>query len=523
MKIASVAEMRALDRYAVERLSIPEEILMENAGMAVCAVLARELDVKGIKCAVLCGPGNNGGDGLVVARGLHSRGALVKVFLAGEAGKFKGAAAGNLKIVRQLPVEVRQIESAASIRNELLHSRVLVDALLGTGLDREVGGLYRDLIQLMNESHKTIVSLDIPSGINGDTGAVMGVAIRADHTVAFGLPKIGNLLYPGFGQGGQLAVSHISFPPSLYDDVNLKIQINGPLTLPFRPAEAHKGSMGKALFIAGAANYYGAPYFSSLSFLKAGGGYAYLATPCSVAPFVAQKCSEIIMLPQEETGTGSIALANRQRLLEQVEKAELVVIGPGLSLAEETGQLVRELVAAIRKPLLIDGDGLTALGGDLRLLRERPGATILTPHLGELAKLTGKTLLQIGTDKIAALQEAARESGALLVMKGPHSLIGVPDGRVFINLSGNPGMATAGAGDVLTGTIAAMFGLGLTLEEAVRKGVFIHGLAGDLAAAAKGEDGITASDILEYLPLAMKQDREGVAGSSARSYEVPVV
>ena len=523
MKVASAAEMRAMDRYAVERLFIPEEILMENAGLAACTVLTREMDITGQKCAVLCGPGNNGGDGLVVARGLHSRGALVTVFLAGEEGKFKGAAASNLKILRQLPVAIRQVKSAAAIKNALLHSRVLVDALLGTGLDREVVGLYGDLIQLMNESGKTILSLDIPSGINGDTGAIMGAAIRADYTVTFGLPKIGNMLHPGFGQGGKLSVSHISFPPSLYEDINLKIQINGQIKLPARPIDAHTGSMGKTLCIAGAANYYGAPYFSSLSFLKAGGGYAYLATPRSVAPFVAQKCSEIIMLPQQETGSGSIALANRQQLLEQAEQADLVVIGPGLSLAEETKELVKELVIAIKKPLLIDGDGLTAIAGDLRLLRERPGATILTPHLGELVHLTGKALSQISGNRILALQEAARETGALLVMKGAHSLIGAPDGRAFINLSGNPGMATAGAGDVLTGTIAAMFGLGLPLEEAVRKGVFIHGLAGDLAAAEKGEDGITATDILEYLPLAMKHDREGTMGGLERSYAIPIV
>lgn len=523
MKVASVAEMRAMDRQAVERFFIPEEILMENAGLAACAVLSRATEVKGQRCAVLCGPGNNGGDGFVVARCFHAAGALVAVFLAGEEGKFKGAATGNLKILRQLPVAIRQVQSAEAIRGELMDCRVLVDALLGTGLDREVSGLYRDLIQLMNESGKTILSLDIPSGINGDTGAVMGVAVRADYTVAFGLPKIGNMLHPGFGQGGKLSVSHISFPPALYDDVSLKVQINGPIKLPARPAEAHKGSMGKALFIAGAANYYGAPYFSSLSFLKAGGGYAYLATPCSVAPFVAQKGGEIVILPQQETASASIALANLQQLLEQAEKSDLVVLGPGLSLAAETKQLVKELVAAIKKPLLLDGDGLTAIAGDLALLRERPGATILTPHLGELANLTGKTLPQISGNRIIALQEAARESGALLVMKGAHSLIGAPDGRVFINLSGNPGMATAGSGDALTGTIAAMFGLGLPLEEAVRKGVFIHGLAGDLAVAAKGEDGVTATDILEYLPLAMRQDREGISGDLESRYEIPVV
>lgn len=523
MQVASVAEMQAMDRQAVERFGIPAEILMENAGLAACTILARTVQIKGQQCAVLCGSGNNGGDGLVVARGLHSRGALVTVFLAGEEKKFKGAAAGNLKILRQLPLEIRPVTSAEAIRSEFMHCRVIVDALLGTGLDREAAGLYRDLIELMNASGRTILSLDIPSGINGDTGAIMGVAVRADYTVAFGLPKVGNLLYPGCGQCGKLSVSHISFPPALYDGGNLNIQINSPILLPDRPAEAHKGSMGKALVIAGAANYYGAPYFASLSFLKAGGGYACLATPSSVAPFVAQKGSEIIMLPQRETISGSIALANLPQLLEQAEKADLVILGSGLSLADETRQLVKELVSAIKNPLLIDGDGLTAIAGDWPLLRKRPGATVLTPHLGELARLTGKNISQISGNKIAALQEAAREADALLVMKGAHSLIGTPDGRVFINLSGNAGMATAGAGDVLTGTIAAMFGLGLPLEEGVRKGVFVHGLAGDLAAAEKGEDGMTATDIMEHLPLAMKHDREGAMEYFERSYAVPVV
>lgn len=523
MKVARVTEMRTMDRQAVERFSIPEEILMENAGLAAYAVLAREAHRKGQKVTVLCGPGNNGGDGLVVARALHAAAVPVKVLLAGEAESFKGAAKTNFNIITRLPVDIRQIKSTSEISSEITHSGVLVDALLGTGLDREVTGLYRDLIELINESGKTVVSLDIPSGINGDTGEIMGTAVRAAYTVTFGLPKIGNMLYPGFSHNGALRVSHISFPPALYDDANLKIQINDPIGLPPRSPEAHKGTMGKVLIIAGAANYLGAPYFSAMAFLKAGGGYAYLATPSSAAPFIAQKGSEIVLMPQQETPTGSIALANRPELLELAAKVDFVIIGPGLSLAEETQQLVRELVAAIKAPLLIDGDGLTALAGNGRLLRERPGPTILTPHLGELARLTGKTAQLINADKIAAVQGTARETGAFLVMKGPHSRIGTPEERVFINLSGNPGMATAGAGDVLTGTIAAMFGMGLSLEKAVRKGVFIHGLAGDLAATAQGEDGVTAQDILDCLPPALKHDRAGTTGTLGKSYEVHVV
>ena len=523
MKVASVAEMRNLDRRAAEELSIPEVILMENAGLASCFLLSREVGIGGQKCAVLCGPGNNGGDGLVVARCLHANGAEVKVFIAGEEGKFQGAAKSNLDIARKLPLEITQVKSAAAIRGAIMHSRVIVDALLGTGLDREVSGLFRDLIQLMNESGKTILSLDIPSGINGDTGEVMGAAVRADYTVTFGLPKIGNMLYPGYAHCGRLYVSHISFPPLLHNDDALKIQISGHISLPARPPDAHKGSMGKALFIAGSAGYYGAPYFSSLSFLKAGGGYTYLAAPRSVAPFIAQKGSEIVFAPLEETAAGSISPANRQQLLELAEKTDFVVIGPGLSLEKDTCRLVRELIPLIKKPLLIDGDGISALTDDLHLIRQRPFPTILTPHLGEMARLTGKTIPHISRYKIPVLQETAKDLRAIIVLKGAHSLIGAPDARVFINLSSNPGMATAGSGDVLTGAIAAMFGMGLPLEEAVRKGVFLHGLAGDLAAAAKGEDGITAQDILEYLPFALKHDRERIKGDWREKYEIPVV
>lgn len=523
LKVASVAEMRNLDRRAVDELSIPEVILMENAGLASCFVLTREMGTCRQKCVVLCGPGNNGGDGLVVARCLHANGAEVKVFIAGEAGKYRGAAKSNLDIARKLPLEIVQIKSAADIRGAVMHSRVIVDALLGTGLDREVSGLFRDLIRLINESGKIILSLDIPSGINGDNGEVMGAAVRADHTVTFGLPKTGNILYPGYAHCGRLYVSHISFPPLLHNDDALKIQINGHINLPARPPDAHKGSMGKALFIAGSAGYYGAPYFASLSFLKAGGGYAYLAAPASVVPFIAQKGSEIVFMPLAETTAGSISPAARQQLLELAEKTDFVVIGPGLSLDKDTCRLVRELVPLITKPLLIDGDGISALTGDLQLIRQRKFPTILTPHLGEMARLTGNTIAQISRNKIPVLQETAKDIRAIIVLKGAHSLIGAPDGRVSINLSSNPGMATAGSGDVLTGAIAAMFGMGLPLEEAVRKGVFLHGLAGDLAAAAKGEDGITAQDILEYLPFALKQDRDKVKGAWREKYEIPVV
>lgn len=523
MKVSSVNEMRAMDRRAIEEFGISEELLMENAGRAAYEILSREWGVTGRRYVLCCGVGNNGGDGFVVARHILSGGGIPRVFLFGNPDRLRGAAKTHFAILSRLPVEVKTISDAHSIRPAVIHADGVVDALFGTGLDREVDGLYRKAIDLINASGRPVLSLDIPSGIHGDTGEILGTSVRADHTVAFGLPKIGNMLYPGFELCGRLHVSHISFPPSLYDDKAIPVETNGFIPLPHREPTAHKGSVGDVLFISGAAGYFGAPYFAAMSLLKAGGGYARLAAPSSMIPYLATRGSEIVFVPLAETTEGSLSLKNRDPLLSAARRVDMVVIGPGLSLAEETQGLIRELAAGIEKPLLVDGDGITALADRPEIVRGRRAPTILTPHPGEMSRLTNRSVFEIEKERIPVLRKACSDLKAWIVLKGAHSLIGTPGGRVFINLSGNPGMATAGAGDVLTGTIAAMSGLGLSLEEAVRKGVFLHGLAGDLAAADKGEDGITAQDILNYLPYALKEDREGLDEEISGRYEIPVI
>jgi NAD(P)H-hydrate epimerase len=365
------------------------------------------------------------------------------------------------------------------------------------------------VIATVNASGKPVISLDIPSGVNGDTGQVMGAAIQAAHTVTFGLPKAGNLLYPGYGRGGTLWVSHIGFAPRRYTSNALQMATNDPLTLPPRAVAGHKGTFGDTLVIAGAGSYYGAPHFSALACMKAGGGYVRLATPASVAPVIAVRAAEVVYLPQEATASGSIAASNKGRLLEMAAKLDFVIMGPGTSLDEETQGLLRDLAASIEQPLLIDGDGLTAVSKAPEVLRQRTAPTVLTPHVGEFGRLTGLKVDEIEQDRISALRKACTDLNCVIVLKGAHSLIGYPDGRVYVNLSGNSGLATAGTGDVLTGTIAAMAGLGLDFDAAVRMGVFVHGVAGDLAAAKLGEDGMTAQDVLETLPLAVKTCREG--------------
>jgi len=510
MKVSSVEEMRSLDREAVEKYGIPEEILMENAGDAVFRVIAQDTGIRDKTFTVLCGIGSNGGDGLVTARKILSGGGSVRVYLLGDAEKFSGAARKNFEIAKHLPLEMQSVETAGYLRTAVTHADAVIDAVFGTGLTREVKGLYRDVIDLVNEKGKRVYSLDIPSGIDGDTGRVLGTAVRAHATITFGLPKRGNILYPGYEYCGKLYVSPISFPPALQNRGDIRVSINEPVPLPPRSREGHKGDFGEALFIAGAAGYIGAPYFAAYSFLKAGGGYSRLAAPGSIAAHIAAKGSEIVLVPQKETKTGSIARRNRTALLSLAEKMDFVVLGPGLSLHEETQDLVRELAAGIQKPLLIDGDGLTAVSSRPMILKKRKAATILTPHAGEMARLTKKKVADIESDRIGILRKTAEEMNAIIVLKGAHSLIGCPDGEIFINMSGNPGMAKAGTGDVLTGVIAAMHGIGLPVPEAVRMGVFIHGFAGDLAAEARGEDGISARDILDHLPLAMRLCREGI-------------
>lgn len=508
MKVARVSEMREMDRAAIQRYGMSEEILMENAGQGAYAVLCKEIGVWGKKFVVLCGPGNNGGDGFVVARKIHSDGGEVKVLILGKKDQYHGAAEKNLDILRRMPVEIHQAVSMKEIDRMAAPADFLIDALFGTGLSREVGGIYKEAIPWVNGCGRKVLSLDIPSGINGDTGRIMGVAVRADYTVTFGLPKAGNLFYPGYEHCGKLYLTHISFPPALYQLDTIRLQTNDPPRLPPRDRTGHKGTFGNALVIAGAASYFGAPYFAAMSFLKAGGGYCRLAAPRSMIPFLAGKASEVVFVPQEETARGSISFANKDSLLELAAKMDLIVLGPGMSLEEDTQRLIRELAVEIQKPMIIDGDGITAICPDLSTVNKRQAATILTPHPGEMSRLTGRAVTEILDDPITILQQTAGDLNAFIVLKGAHSLIGYPDQRVFINFTGNPGMGSAGSGDVLTGTVAAMFCLGLPAGDALAKGVFIHGFAADLAAKKMGEDGITARNILQYLPYALKRERE---------------
>ena len=507
MRVCTIDEMRDCDRRAAAEYGLPEEILMENAGDAVYNVVMRRYGVDGRRFVVLCGGGNNGGDGLVVARKLNSVGAEVRVFLLAAEDSLTGATAKNLAAVVRAGIPLQRLTTV----EELYLGRtcdVVIDSMLGTGLSRQPEGIFADAIEMVNCAGQSVVSVDIPSGVNGDTGSCPGVAVRAEATVTFGLPKCGNLLPPGRELCGELYVSHISFPPPLHANAG-SVEVSQPVPLPPRRLESHKGDYGNVLFVAGARTYVGAPVFAAMSFLKTGGGYARLAVPSSIAPLVSLRAPEAVIVPLEETSDGCTSLANLDALAGLAETTDMLVVGPGLSLHEESQELARQLVAQVAKPVLVDGDGLSAIAGHHDIVRERQMDTILTPHPGEMSRLLGVDSRKVVEDRVSVARQAAQMYGATVVLKGSTTLIATCDGHVTLNLSGNPGMATAGCGDVLSGAIPAMVGAGLSSVDAARCGAFIHGLAGDLAAGQKGMDGIIASDVMEQLPQACRTYREG--------------
>ncbi len=513
MKVCSVEEMKRIDEEAVIQYGIDHILLMDEAGSAIYSVIEREYGVYGKKFCVIAGTGNNGGDALVAARRIHSGGGVVDVFIVGDPSRYSDIARRNYELVKRIGLPITIIQSdndVDKIRYCLEKADIVVVGLIGIGLRGEVTGIHRKVIEIINEySHKPVVSVDIPSGIGGNNGKIYGVAVKSSITVTFGLPKYGNILYPGYQYCGKLYVSFLSYPQKLFDEV--RAELNVPIQPPERVRWGHKGMFGKFLAVAGARYYYGAPYYVSLSFLKAGGGYSRLAAPKSIVPYIASKASEVVYIPLDETTEGTIAKSNYDYIMRIIDEydIDIVAIGSGTSLNEETQQLMRDLATGINKPIIIDGDGLTAIAKNLDILRKRKIPAVLTPHLGEFSRITNLSIKDIQEDPINILRKTCMELNSYIVLKGAHTAIGYPDGYVYINMTGNPGMAKAGSGDVLTGTIAAMYGIGYgDIGIATRMGVLVHGLAGDLVANDYGEDGVTPDLILEYLPRAVRILRE---------------
>jgi len=522
MKVLTAAQMRETDRLTTERYGVSSIQLMENAGAAIADFLRQrfvEIARRGI--VVLCGKGNNGGDGLVVARLLKDSGCTPQVFLFASPSTVEGDAAVNLKRWQQGRGELRLVTSEAeweSARAALGEADLIVDALLGTGLRGPVEGLLAAVIESLNTEREQsrgkaqVVAVDMPSGLASDAEDFGGPVVAADFTVTLTAPKLGQLILQRSSRCGVLVVRGIGTPPELLEsDPHLKIHWIEPnefRPLPLvRDPAANKGTYGHALIVAGSLGKSGAAILAARAALRAGAGLVTVATPQDVLPIVAAGMPEMMTVPlaATEAGTASLRNLDYQRFAEILKGKSVLAIGPGLSMQQETQQFIRTVVGETELPVVLDADGLNAYASVADHLSERrTPAVALTPHPGEMARLLGVTAKDVQARRLDIALEAAARWRAYLILKGFHTILATPSGQAYINTTGNPGMATGGTGDALTGILA-----GLTAQFGVEDwarvlslGVYLHGLAGDIAASRVGEAPLIASDLIDAVPEA---------------------
>jgi NAD(P)H-hydrate epimerase len=505
MKLVTAAQMREMDRVTIEEYGLPGIALMENAGRAVAEAAAELLPETGGRVLVLAGKGNNGGDGFVAARHLAGRGAEVAVMLFCPPDELQGDAATNCQYAMKTGLTVIPEPDGDTLLGALELADVVIDALLGTGVRGEVRGRVREVIEMLADC-AAVVAVDLPSGLDADTGAVLGAAVEADVTVTFGYAKAGLVQYPGKAHCGQLHVADIGLPPSLGDDPALNTHLTEAadcqLLLPYRPPEAHKGDAGRVLVVAGSPGLTGAAVLAGEGAARAGAGLVTLAVPKPMQTAVAARLTEVMSVGLPAAEGEVLGLEALFVVLDWARRVDAVALGPGLSQQPGVAELVRALVAQLDAPLVLDADGLNALVDHTEALRGRAADTVVTPHPGELSRLLGVSVEAIQAERLAAARTAATAFDCVVVLKGAATVIAEPSGEAWINPTGNPGMASGGMGDALTGIVAALLAGGCDALSAAVAGVYLHGLAGDLAAADLGPRGILAGDLLKRLPAA---------------------
>ena len=519
-KILTAAQMREIDRLSTEKLGIPSLVLMENAGRNVFHLIEEKFPhLEQERITILCGKGNNGGDGFVVARQLLMRGYRPRVVLLAEPESLKGDARKNCEILLQsglAPTIIPNQSDWFRIRGEFLTSSLLVDAILGTGLDRPLEGFYRELVLDLSRNFAAIptVAVDVPSGMPSDTGEPFGVSVRARYTVTFTAPKWCHIFPPNCERLGELRVTPIGTPPYVYEnDPTLFLSLLGPEDLAAfarqRPSDSHKGDYGHVLIIGGSLGKSGAPALAALGALNAGAGLVTAAVPSGDLPLVAGAAPTLMTEPLAENEAGAISCRSFDygRFANIAKGKSVLALGPGLSTHAETVEFARRVVReSSQVPLVVDADGLNAFAGAAELLDGAGRKLILTPHPGEMARLTGLTTDQVQAKRVEVARQFAIEHKAYVVLKGYRTLIAEPGGQVYVNPTGNPGMATAGTGDVLTGMIAGLLAQHpeAPIERVISAAVYWHGAAGDAALARRGELSLVATDLIAALPEALK-------------------
>ncbi|MDI6699048.1 MAG: NAD(P)H-hydrate dehydratase [Candidatus Saccharicenans sp.] len=515
MKILTAPQMKEIDRIAIEEIGLPGPVLMENAGLQVTAVLRNELGVEaGMRVVVVAGRGNNGGDGLVVARHLHNQGVDCPVLLVARSSEVRGDAALNLQIARKVGVPIIEVGDEADwkrARRILSETPIIVDALFGTGLNSPLQGLYARVVRDINDSGAFVLAVDIPSGLSSDSFDLIGPCVRADLTVTLGAPKVAHLFPPAEDWVGELVVADISLPPFLFERPGLNLELVeleslGPYFQP-RNRNTHKGTYGHLLVIAGSRGKTGAAAMAGRAALKMGAGLVTVATAASCLPAVARSMPELMTEPLPETDSGSISEEALGRAMELVKGKDALLLGPGLSTHLATASFVLRLIAKLKSyknPVVIDADGLNIMASRPEVLTSLPEKTVLTPHPGEFSRLTGLDTAEILKQRLKIVPEFAGRHRVHLVLKGYRTLIASPEGKVMVNPTGNPGMASGGTGDVLAGLLASEAMQVKSLLQAAVNAVFIHGLSGDLAAEKVGEKSLTATDLIRFLPAAVR-------------------
>jgi ADP-dependent NAD(P)H-hydrate dehydratase / NAD(P)H-hydrate epimerase len=501
MIAVTAAEMRALDRWTIEH-GTPGRVLMERAGAGAACVLRERLRAPRGPVIVVCGRGNNGGDGFVVARHLRRTRVPVEVWLAGRPEDVRGDAAAMLARWRRARGAVHDLGTPARVEalvRRLGSAAAVVDALFGTGLNAPVTGVAAAAIEAINRCGAPVLAVDVASGLSADTGMPLGTAVRATVTATFAYPKVGQLLYPGVEHTGLLAVVDIGIPAAALAAIAPRVSLLeaeevGRL-LPPRPQDSHKGDFGHVLVIAGSRGKTGAALLAAQACVRAGAGLTTLAVPAAVQPGLEGQVREAM--------TAALPAANDEAALgELLAGRAAVVCGPGLGLTAETQALVAAVVRRCAAPLVLDADGLNAVAGT-SLLRERPGPTIVTPHPGEMARLVGSDTRRVQGDRLGTARTFAADERVVVVLKGARTIVASPDGGAAISPTGNPGMASGGTGDVLAGILGALVAQRLAPFDAAVLGVFAHGAAGDAVAARQGEVGLAASDLVAELPATL--------------------
>ncbi|MCX6133639.1 MAG: NAD(P)H-hydrate dehydratase [Ignavibacteriales bacterium] len=517
--IVSAKEMRWCDESAIRKFGIPGLLLMEHAGRGVAEIAQRYFGpLHGKEILVFCGKGNNGGDGFVAARHLLITGARITIILMVSPRQLSGDALTNFRIldqVRRASTHSLFFKSySRPLLGKLPKPALIVDAIFGTGFSGEVIQPYASAIEWINGLGVPILSVDIPSGVDGTTGKVEKLAVRALHTATFGLKKTGLLCSDGQDHVGQLSVVDIGIPRAVSDSKRLKtFQTEAEdvrTALPRRSSTAHKYSAGKVFVLAGSRGFTGAAYLSSMAVLRSGAGAVMLGTPEAVYPILARRLTEAIVKPLPSTSEGTLARAAFDEILEKLSWADVVVVGPGLSTNAETQQLVRMILEKYQGNVVVDADALRVIGDiGLRKIARLKSRIILTPHSGEYARIIGASAKEIDGNKIDFARWGGVMGKVTLVLKGGPTAIGTREGTVFLNSTGNPGMATVGAGDVLTGIIASLWAQGAAEEAAAFSGVYLHGMSGDIAKEIHGERSVIAQDLIDQLPTAFRRIEGG--------------